>query len=34
MIGVSRSNMPINIRNPYLGLSFIIALEGSFPSRG
>lgn len=34
MIGVSGSNAPVNIRNPYLGLSFIIALEGIFPSRG
>ncbi|MEM9276715.1 MAG: tail fiber protein [Cyanobacteria bacterium P01_F01_bin.143] len=23
----------VNIRNPYLGLNFIIALEGTFPSR-
>lgn len=27
------NNLPVPIRNPYLGMSFIIALEGIFPSR-
>lgn len=27
------SNVPVAIRNPYLGMNFIIALEGIFPSR-
>jgi microcystin-dependent protein len=26
-------NLPLSIRNPYLGLNFIIALQGIFPSR-
>ena len=26
-------SQPISIRNPYLGISFIIAIEGIFPSR-
>jgi microcystin-dependent protein len=28
------SNLPFSIRNPYLGLTCIIALNGIFPSRG
>jgi microcystin-dependent protein len=27
------SNIPVNIRNPYLGMYYCIALEGIFPSR-
>jgi microcystin-dependent protein len=27
------SNLPVPIRNPYLGMNFIIALEGIYPSR-
>src|SRR5690242_16195919 len=33
MIGNTGGNQPIGIRNPYLGLNFIIALEGIYPSR-
>ncbi len=32
-IGVTGSGLPISIRNPYLGVTFIIALQGIFPSR-
>lgn len=28
------NNQPVGLRNPYLGLTFIIALQGVFPSRG
>ncbi|MDD1012708.1 phage tail protein [Pseudomonas rubra] len=28
------SSVPFDIRNPYLSISFIIALEGTFPMRG
>ncbi|MDG0025135.1 tail fiber protein [Trinickia sp. Y13] len=27
-------SLPFSVRNPYLGINFIIALEGVFPSRG
>ncbi|HTH73766.1 MAG TPA: tail fiber protein [Trinickia sp.] len=27
-------NLPFSIRNPYIGINFIIALQGVFPSRG
>jgi len=27
------SSMPVNIRNPYIGMYYIIALQGIFPSR-
>lgn len=27
-------NLPFSLRNPYLGINFIIALQGIFPSRG
>jgi len=27
------SNQPVNIRNPYLGMNFCIALEGIYPTR-
>jgi len=33
MIGNTGGSQPIGIRNPYLGLNFIIALEGIYPSR-
>jgi microcystin-dependent protein len=33
-IGLTGSGLPIPIRNPYLGLTCIIALAGIFPSRG
>lgn len=33
MIGMAGGNQPFNNRNPYLGINFIIALEGIFPSR-
>ena len=32
-IGIAGGSQPVPIRNPYLGLHFIIALEGIFPSR-
>jgi microcystin-dependent protein len=32
-IGNAGGNQPFNNRNPYLGINFIIALEGIFPSR-
>ena len=32
-IGSAGSNTQVSIRNPYLGLNYIIALEGNFPSR-
>jgi microcystin-dependent protein len=32
-IGNTGSNMPINIRNPYIGMYYIIAMQGIFPSR-
>ena len=31
--GVAGGNQPIGIRNPYLGLNYIIALQGIFPTR-
>jgi len=33
-IGNSGSSLPFAIRNPYLGLTCIIALEGIYPTRG
>ncbi len=32
-IGATGGNIPFNIRNPYLGITHIIALQGIFPSR-
>lgn len=32
-VGPAGSNQPLPIRNPYLGMNFIIATEGLFPSR-
>ncbi|TDN83871.1 microcystin-dependent protein [Salegentibacter sp. 24] len=32
-IGSSGGNMPFNNRNPYLGVNYVIALVGIFPSR-
>ncbi len=31
--GMAGGNQPVAIRNPYLGINFVIALEGIFPSR-
>jgi len=31
--GAAGGNVPVQIRNPYLGTNFIIALNGVFPSR-
>ena len=33
MVGLAGSNIPFGIRDPFLGINFIIALEGIFPSR-
>lgn len=30
--GVAGSNMPVSLRNPFIGINFVIALEGIFPS--
>ena len=32
-VGVNGGGQPFNIRNPYLGINYSIALEGIFPSR-
>jgi microcystin-dependent protein len=32
-VGNTGSSQPVNIRNPYLGMNYIICLEGIFPSR-
>lgn len=32
-IGVSGGSQPLPIRYPYLGVNFVIALEGIFPAR-
>src|SRR5207302_565784 len=32
-IGMAGGNQPFASRNPYLGINFIIALEGIYPSR-
>lgn len=31
--GVTGSNIPVSLRNPFIGINFVIALEGIFPSR-
>lgn len=31
--GIAGGNQPFNIRNPYLGINYSIAVEGIFPSR-
>lgn len=31
--GLTGSNQPFSIRNPYVGMRYIIALQGTFPSR-
>lgn len=31
--GITGSSVPFSVRNPYLGLNFLIALVGIFPSR-
>lgn len=33
MIGQAGGSQPVSVQNPYLGLNFIIALQGIFPSR-
>ena len=32
-MGTAGNSLPVSIRNPYLGVNFIIALQGIFPSR-
>ena len=32
-VGAAGGSQPFNIRDPYLAINFIIALEGIFPSR-
>jgi microcystin-dependent protein len=32
-IGAAGGGQPVNVANPYLGINFIIAVEGIFPSR-
>jgi microcystin-dependent protein len=32
-IGFAGSSLPLSIQNPYLGINYIIAMEGIFPSR-
>ena len=32
-VGLTGSNIPISIQNPYLGINYIIAVNGIFPSR-
>ncbi|HEX7685204.1 MAG TPA: tail fiber protein [Trinickia sp.] len=32
--GMAGNSLPFSLRNPYLGINFIIALAGVFPSRG
>jgi microcystin-dependent protein len=32
-IGIAGGSQPFGIRNPYLGINYIIALQGIFPSR-
>ncbi len=31
--GVAGGSQPVDVRNPYLGVNFVIALEGIFPTR-
>jgi microcystin-dependent protein len=33
MVASSGNGVPFNVRDPYLGINFIIALQGIFPSR-
>ena len=33
MVGLTGGNQPVGIRDPFLGINFIIATEGIFPSR-
>ena len=33
VVGINGSNAPFNNRSPYLGMNFIICVEGIFPSR-
>lgn len=32
-IGLTGSNIPLNTQSPYLGINYIIAIQGIFPSR-
>ena len=34
LTSVSGGSQPLGLRNPYLGVNFVIALQGVFPSRG
>jgi microcystin-dependent protein len=33
VIGTAGGSVPVEVLNPYLCINFIIALEGTFPSR-
>jgi microcystin-dependent protein len=33
-VGLTGGSTPVALRNPYLGITFIIALSGVFPPRG
>ena len=33
MIGVAGNSQPLAIRNPYLGINYVICMEGIYPSR-
>lgn len=33
MIGITGSNQPLSVMQPYLGLNFIICIEGLYPTR-
>jgi microcystin-dependent protein len=32
-VGLTGSNLPLSIQNPYLGINYIIAINGIYPSR-
>jgi microcystin-dependent protein len=32
-VGIAGQNVPVNVQNPYLGINYIIAVQGIFPSR-
>ncbi|MNP83224.1 hypothetical protein D3C76_1821100 [compost metagenome] len=32
-VNLGGASLPVSVQNPYLGMNFIIALEGIFPSR-
>jgi microcystin-dependent protein len=31
--GLAGANQPVSLRNPFLGVNFVIALEGIYPQR-